>query len=134
MSWNHSTEYKLPEFQTIGAGAGIGGFEKVYDTSALPYHIVYQPLIFAVATFHWHINHLHSAKGARGAEQAFVRLCPLSTASLAELHTWAQEQQCTSSTTVVARAPMSCSLTAVKSWTQTDSPYPAQLIWQGVHF
>ncbi|CAK0731645.1 hypothetical protein CVIRNUC_000023 [Coccomyxa viridis] len=32
VSWNHSTEYKLPEFQTIGAGAGIGGFEKVYDT------------------------------------------------------------------------------------------------------
>ena len=36
VSWNHSTEYKLPEFQTIGAGAGIGGFEKVYDTSKLP--------------------------------------------------------------------------------------------------
>ena len=36
VSWNHSTEYKLPEFQSIGAGAGIGGFEKVYDTSELP--------------------------------------------------------------------------------------------------
>ena len=33
MSWNHSTEYKLPSFQATPGGQGSGMFEKVYDTS-----------------------------------------------------------------------------------------------------
>ena len=45
VSWNHSTDYKLPEFQSIGAGAGIGGFEKVYDTSERPYPSLSDPHI-----------------------------------------------------------------------------------------
>ena len=45
VSWNHSTDYKLPEFQSIGAGAGIGGFEKVYDTSERPEPLPISPFI-----------------------------------------------------------------------------------------
>ena len=33
VSWNHSTEYKLPSFQATPGGQGSGMFEKVYDTS-----------------------------------------------------------------------------------------------------
>ena len=68
MSWNHSTEYKLPEFQSIGAGAGIGGFEKVYDTSELP-GLQSISVNSTVATSQWHACHLHVAKGDQCVEQ-----------------------------------------------------------------
>jgi len=31
VSWNHSTEYKLPSFQDYIGGKGSGMFEKVFD-------------------------------------------------------------------------------------------------------
>jgi hypothetical protein len=35
VSWNHSTEYELPSWQSYASGGGKGHFEKTYNLGAL---------------------------------------------------------------------------------------------------